>query len=295
MNWNTPKTLAKGFLVFSMIFVLGGCLKQDGVTGPETGNSDAPTLPEVSTMKFQMGFLGELPEVDEASILTGKASGEMAMTAGERSNWINGVIRVLFLQLSLFDALEEPVGAFAYAIHSIPQAQEDGSYLWTYIFAEGQMEYSVFLFGTPMADRVAWRMEVSSNDPEMILDHFVWFDGESMNDDRSGYWQFYAPVDEATVAKATVGKQVIRINWAHEGNEDSLRLEINELGGEAEGDYIEFRETSEQGSIDYFDSSEGQMANITALADGSGSITVPDYNDGLKACWDTEQFNADCN
>jgi len=41
--------------------------------------------------------------------------------------------------------------------------------------------------------------------------------------------------------------------------------------------------------------SENQMSNITADKDGSGSISVPDYNDGLQACWDTQQLNTDCN
>ena len=29
-------------------------------------------------------------------------------------------------------------------------------------------------------------------------------------------------------------------------------------------------------------------------ADGSGSLRVPDYNDGVRACWDTNQFDVEC-
>jgi hypothetical protein len=48
------------------------------------------------------------------------------------------------------------------------------------------------------------------------------------------------------------------------------------------------------GSIDHYDASEDQSSNITYYSDGSGSLTVPDYNDGQQACWDTNQEDIDC-
>ena len=64
-------------------------------------------------------------------------------------------MRVLFVQLTVFDVFEEPIGAFAAAIHSIPQLQPDGSYLWTFIFVENGIDYSIFLYGKEESDHVA--------------------------------------------------------------------------------------------------------------------------------------------
>jgi hypothetical protein len=278
------------------MFVLGGCLKSgNDIAGPE--DSDAPTLPSTSTMRFSLDFMGTLPEVDEESIRAGKATGALAETAGDRSNWINAVVRAIFLQLVVYDALEEPVAAFALAVHSVPQPQDDGSYLWTYIFKDELIEYSIFLYGTPKVDRVEWRMEVSTNDPAMPLDHFVWFDGESLNDDSRGFWQFYEPVNETApaIAAMTPGAEVVRIDWFHPGvGEERLRISVNGVGHPDEGDWLEFHETPGTGLINHFDASESQDSNITAYSDGSGSIQVPDYNDGVKACWDTEQRDTMC-
>jgi hypothetical protein len=213
----------------------------------------------------------------------------MNAVAGERQNWINGVVRAIFLQLVTYDILEEPIGAFAVAIHSVPREQPDGSYLWTYIFVEKGQEYSVFLYGKTVAGRVAWRMEVSA--PSLGFDHFMWFDGESA--DTEGFWQFYAP-SPATPAGTLTGQPVARVDWSNNAGLNRLRLTANGTGEES-GDYLEFQETSARATVDYFDASAAQQSNLTFHADGSGSLTVPDYNNGIRACWDAERFDAACN
>jgi hypothetical protein len=254
-------------------------------------NNQAPALPAVSTMKFNLDFYGvQAPTVDAQSLETGRPSDAMLQSAaaGDHENWINAYVRAVFIYLTTFDMLEEPIGAFAYAIHSVPQKQSDGSYLWTYIFVDKEIEYSVFLFGTPKLDTVEWRMEVSSNNPAQVLNHFVWFTGESKRDDTGGYWQFYVPVDE------TNGVPVVRIDWVNGLHEDTLTLTVNGAGLENEGDVLEFSDSKATGSIEYFDASENLTSSIVWHSDGSGNLTVPDYNGGAKACWDTEQRNVAC-
>ena len=74
-----------------------------------------------------------------------------------------------------------------------------------------------------------------------------------------------------------------------------VSVRVNGVGHEEEGDWLEFRETDTFGSIEHFDASEVQSSNIMAFREGNGSIQVPDYNDGLPACWDVEQINTACN
>ncbi len=274
--------------------VAAGCSDNNGatVTGPGNGgnNNGAPALPSTSTMTFKLDFFGvQPPAADPQSIRTGKPSADMlqAAAAGNRMNFISAYVRALYAQLIIYDALEEPIGAFAAAINSVPQAQQDGSYLWTYIFVERGVEYSVFLYGTPQTDRVVWRLEVSSNDPAMILDHFVWFDGETLNDDSGGFWQFYEPVD------STNGQQSVRIDWAR-GATNTLSVSINGATQPDVGDSLVFSESATQGSIVYTDASTAETSSIVWYVDGSGSITAPDYNGCVMACWDTQQFDTAC-
>lgn len=274
-----------------MWVALAGC-SDDSVTLPKVNDDDgAPALPSISTMKFDLDFYGvAAPAVDEQSIASGTPSNAVLQTAagGDHENWINAYVRAIFVHLTTYDMLEEPIGAFAYAIHSVAQKQSDGSYLWTYIFVDQTIEYSVFLYGTPNPETVEWRMEVSSNDPALLLDHFVWFSGESKRDDTGGYWQFFAPVD------ATNGVPSARIDFVNGTREDTLTLTVNGSGFENEGDILTFTDRRATGSIEYYDASESLLSSIIWHSDGTGSLTVPDYNGGATACWDSEQRNVAC-
>jgi len=302
MKWTTRTFVIWMALLVAAAF-LPACSNDDtsSLTDPQT-SSDAPQLPAMSTMVFNLDFFGlEAPEVSQQSIVTGKPDQELQTAdSANRGNWINAFVRALFLQLLMYDALEEPVGAFALAIHSVPQQQDDGSWLWTYIFVEETIEYSVFLYGTPQDTYVDWRLEVSTNDPDFLLTHFVWFSGQTQNNDSGGYWQFFDPVFDgpALVAgsmAATPGVETVRIDWANPSRtEHRLTISVNGIGHEDEGDYIEFFESSFVGSITHYDAGEGLTSDITYYPDGSGSLTVPDYNNGERACWDQHQFDTDC-
>jgi len=269
---------------------LSGC-SDDSATGPDNNQKTPPALPSVSTMQPALDFYGvEAPTLDPQSLATGKPSDAMLRSApGDHSNWINAYVRAVFISLATYDLLDEPIAAFAIAVHSVPQAQDDGSYLWTYIFVDNEIEYSVFLYGTPGDGAVAWRMEVSSNNPAQPLDHFVWFEGESRRDNTAGYWQFYQPVGE------TDGTEVVRIDWTRAGrHEGTLVLTVNGSGLENEGDTLTFTETMRTGSIEYYDASADFRSVILWRANGTGSIKVPDYNEGQPACWDGHQINVAC-
>jgi len=275
------------------VYLLPACTNEDPTGPADPGDPvGAPQLPPVSTMLFNLQLFNvEAPQVSARSLETGKPGDELLQAgAADRTNFITAFVGAVYVQLLTLDALEEPIGAFAFAIHSIPQHQDDGSWLWTYIFVDEGLEYSIFLYGTPSPgdQYVDWRMEVSSNDPSNTLDHFVWFDGRSYNDDSHGYWQFYDPSLPTPHASA-------RIDWQNpSATEHRLAVEINGPDHPDDGDSLVFFESSFLCSIDHYDAGEDLESNITFYADGSGSLTVPDYNGGETACWNTEQINTDC-
>lgn len=285
-----------------LVAVMGVSACSNDTVAPDDGGqitSDAPALPSLSTMQFDLDFFG-VEDVDVTSMDKGSPSEELMQANAGRLNFINAVVRVLFVQLVVYDALEAPIGAFAAAIHSIPQEQEDGWYLWTFIFVEDGIDYSIFLYGRDIGPATEWRMEVSSTDPAMMFDHFVWFDGQAQKDDSEGYWQFYTP-DETAPAVANIGtvmgtpgRESLRIDWTNSPVGNTLLITVNDEHSEDLGNTIEIFESPTMGYLELNDPNDQEFHNITWFADGTGSITVPDYNNGETACWDTEQRDTVC-
>jgi len=272
------RTLAHAMAVLGLLAVYG-C--SDDPAAPSPNTTGAPALPAASTMQMTMDFPGVPSLTQTAGTVVASAT---------HDNWINAYSRASFVVLSVYDHLEEPAAAFAAAIHSHPQKQEDGSWLWTYIFVDEESgdEYSVYLYGARGEEAVLWRMEVSSNDTEVPLDHFVWFAGESAFNGRSGWWQFYTPVD------ASSGVPSARVDWIRSLVERRLTILMNGEGLEGSGDSLDLHETVAQSSIHYEDVSAEESQNITWYPDGSGHLTAPDYNGGATACWDTDQADVAC-
>lgn len=285
------------FIVLAIALVgVQACNNDDNPTAPAVGEQ-APALPAMSTMTVDLSFFDQA-QVSQQMVQKGSTDG-MALVETNKQNFIEAAVRALYIQLTFWAALEPPVAAFALAIHSVPQPQDDGSYLWTYIFVEEELEYAIFLFGKDAGLSTEWRMEVSTNNPEMPLDHFVWFTGEAMKSNTSGYWQFYEPNADAillaSAALQTEGEQSLRIDWENlPGDVHQLTLSNNYPGSPDEGDNVVFFNSPAMSYIELTDESEPLVYNVTWYFDGSGSIQVPDYNNYEKACWDTQQNNIDC-
>ena len=137
-----------------------------------------------------------------------------------------------------------------------------------------------------------------TNDLAMPLDHFVWFDGEVQNDGRSGYWQFYEP--EAVSASAgnevgTPGVPCIRIDWRNSSRIDRrLAFLLNKPDVAGEGSTLVFEEVLEMATIEFYDAASDDTGAIIWHRDGSGSIEWPDFDNGVKGCWDVWQRDVVC-
>jgi hypothetical protein len=281
------------------LMILTGCNSADPLQPTE--QDTPPALPSVSTMKPDYSLF-KLAEADQSSVLNKAPGPELLAEYPSKLNFLNAAIRVLFVDLVVFSSFEPPVTAFAIALHSVPQRQADGSWLWTYLFVDGDIEYSIYLRGKDAGDHNEWSMRVSSSNPEMLLDHFLWFEGEAKKDNSSGYWQFYEPEETAPAvyladidAAATPGAPSVRIDWENlAGDIHSLSILVNKAGSPEEGDNIEFFASPDYSQLLFFDASENANGAIIWYTDGSGSITVPDYKDGQKACWNSQQFDVDC-
>ncbi|MHA1154293.1 MAG: hypothetical protein ACTSQ7_16870, partial [Alphaproteobacteria bacterium] len=61
-----------------------------------------------------------------------------------------------------------------------------------------------------------------------------------------------------------------------------------------EGDVLRFTANDPNFRIDYTPGNGDAVSFIQWHASGAGSLLVPDYNDGLEACWDEDLHNVVC-
>jgi hypothetical protein len=292
------KITAAAVAMLLVLLVVQGCSDESPVGAQN--DPAPPALPSISTMQIDISLF-ETAEIDAQAVRESGIERALLNAGQAHLNFLNAAVRVLFLNVVVYSALVEPVAAFQVAIHSVPQLQPDGSWLWTYIYVGAEAEYGIYLYGKPAGDHVEWRMEVSSTDPAMTLDHFVWFDGIVYNDESSGYWQFYEPA-ESPVAAAfaggaaqTPGVNSIRIDWENsENDEHRLVIMVNKPGVPEEGTTLTFSETPVVCAIDFYNAENGDIGNISWYPDGSGSIEWPDYRNGVKSCWNEIQLDVIC-
>ncbi len=251
------------------ILALTGC-SEDTPLGPNPEpQAEAPTLPDASKLQIELSFFDQGKDLDKD--LT-------------RQNFFNAYLRAVVVTAMTEVALAPPVAAFSLAIHTVPSYQPDGSWLWVYTYVNGAEEVQIRLRGTIADDHVDWEMRVTALDEG--FDNVLWFDGTTQDRGDTGDWTFYDAAQAGNPAAA-------ELHWQHRPASNTLRVVA--LLDESAGDELTFSEADGEHRIDY---SEGDSADVWFIrwleSDGSGSLMVPDYNDGAEACWDEQQYDVDC-
>lgn len=261
---------------------LAGCGKEP--TSPVLPSAQAPALPPASSMNFDFGFF---EQNGGAQVAAQYPTGVEATQ--ERSHWINAVVRVIYLNLTVADLFEAPVLALNAALGQEPTLGEDGWWTWTYTFQKDGHDVTLKLRAYVNGQVVTWRMLVTDPSAAPPMSDFVWFTGETRLANDSGYWLFNERVGADPLA-------VARIDWSNaSATKRQLSFRNVREGTEDFGDQLEYRLDGTDVSVTFHDASANQDALITwDEATGRGSIQVPDYNGGARGCWDEQQQNVDC-
>ncbi len=250
--------------------LLAGC-GADPAAPPSTAS--APVLPDPARILPDLSFFDQ-----------GAALG--AQKAGSKANFVNAYVRVVVIDALTRLVLAPPVTAFAVALHTLPSLQPDGSWLWVYTYVNGDEEAQIRLRGRAAGDAVAWEMRATalSNDPP--LDDALWFEGTTRRDGDEGAWTFHDPALAGNPA-------VAELSWGDDAGGEYLSLAC--LRGDDAGDCLTYRHAAPECAIVFRDGGRAEDWDIRwNERDGSGSLRVPDYNGGARACWDTRQDDAVC-
>ncbi|MBK7770845.1 MAG: hypothetical protein IPI48_10005 [bacterium] len=238
-----------------------------------TPTAAAPTLPDPERLVPDLAFF------DQGAALSAKE-------AGAYDNFVNAYLRVVVVDALTHLVLAPPVTAFAVALHTIPSPQPDGSWLWVYTWVNGPEEAQIRLRGHEVGDVVQWELRVTalSNDP--AFDNVLWFEGQTARDGAEGTWTFHDP---ELAGNPAVGE----LAWGDDDEGAYLTLEC--ISGDDIGDLLTYRHDAPACIVGFHDGGTGHDYDIRwNERDGSGSLLVPDYNGGMRACWDMHQNDSVC-
>lgn len=252
-----------------------GCTKE--ATRPRV---EAPALPPSASMKIDLSFFG-------ASSRAARVATQSAAEGATIFNWTNATVRVLVINAFVDAALEPPFQAIEAALSTDPVQQSDGSWLWTFGIRDAGREIRIDLEGRPSGSEVAWKLFATDSGAPVPLEHDLWFEGTSS--EHAGTWLFHDPATPN-------GLEVARLEWRYQNDRDAeLSLEGLDTRGDGLGDRLTYGVDGDEASVIFRDGAKGQtMSMVWNTADGSGSLTAPDYNGGRRACWDEHQRDAEC-
>jgi hypothetical protein len=249
--------------VVALAVVLPGCGDDDG--------DEAPLLPPVASLALNVDFF-----------LT---DGPGAPVPLAKQNYLAAATRVVVIK-GIFTLLAAPpASAFALAHDTVPSRDDDGSWWWIYTWRHDNRDHQIRLRGVNEDDGASWELYLKAPDAEPWL----WYTGRTANGGRSGYWVFRDLADRSA-------QEVARIDWeSGEGSEFFLNFSVLDPAAESFGDDIVYEIAGNDRAIEYVDASSGETWDITwNVADGTGSLRVPGYNGGDRACWDEDKEDTAC-
>ena len=259
-------------LAVSALSFLGACHKDEG-----------PPLPPVESMRLD---LGQFPTAKQA-------------VAADKANFGAAAGRVGLLNLALGVVLTPPRVVFAAALSAKPKLAS-GTWTWDFNASSDANQYharlSAWYDGNASAGTfLNLEMKVTCTGCGVPTTDFVWYTGRFNTAGTDGSWQFFAPeIAQADQKLARIAYDVSSLTHR------SLTFTNNRTDGNADaGDVIQYLRDGDLARVTVHDQVSpggGSLDYVIewSVSAGTGSLTVPDYNGGQKACWDASQVNTAC-
>ncbi len=256
--------------------------------------SEAPVLPPDESMTVDLSVFNDgevmIPEIPVPDGEAQPGPGGTPPAAGR--NFTNAAARVVTINTAIVSALVPPAGLFSLAKETEPVEQDDGSWLWSYSLTYDIFAIDARLIGVPDGIRTHWSMRISSENPILPVEDFEWYTGTSTETNTSGSWQFFDMFTPGEI------NPTVRLDWSVEALKMNAELTIENIDTRSDylGDVLLYSATPNTASMSFEDVSEDETWDIGwDIGTGAGSITVPKYNSGEKACWDAQKQDVQCN
>ena len=278
MNWKMKK-LFVAFLVLVLVPVFQSCEKK--------GNP--PVIPPFETMAIDFSnFSTETKSFQQFDL-------PKSTVAVPNLNWSIAATVAGVWNTLLFVNLAVPVAAFKKALETKPSYLDNKKWQWKYSVDVLSVKYTARLTGQISSTGVKWEMYISREGAGGFAE-FLWFEGTSAPDGKSGQWVLYHNWQEQV--------PVLQIDWKITGTEvNSVKYTYIKTGSAMKDSYIEYGLTTGDlnayYNVHYYESTS-MLKFIDVQIKWSttghhGRIKAPDYfGDDLWHCWDSNYNDTEC-
>lgn len=253
------KSTLRGIIVLLATFTIFSCSDDDPESGP------APELPSATTVL--MNF-----ETFSAEDGRTQSLGHALRAGTHVASWRN----IMTMDLAI------PVNAFL-ASEGKEAEYVNGEWVWAYEYNINNETYKAELHAVEIDTAgQPWKMFISQAGN---FDKFMWMEGVSAKDLKSGQWRIYNNPENNT--------PVITIHWKSNDSDEivDMKYVVNR------GDFIHYVITGEEPFNAQYDiEANKQPVNIKwHLEKKDGSIIEPAYYlDELPRCWNSSFEDIDC-
>lgn len=247
--------------------MVSGC--SEGITDGDT----PPVLPAPESMEFDLVFFTGAPS----------SAAAIAPAAVAGTNWTTAALAVTVAHLAVVIHTAIPLATWRAAIAQQP-VFEDGQWHWRFSTAEDGDTYAGDLTGYLDGTDLIAEMRITAT--ALGIDDVLWYVGTAPVGGTTGTWEFFDPQSPSTL----VGS----IDWSHPGTLVWTVSFTAEAGPDV-GNVLTYDVNGAARSVTFSDASAGTTVDVEWNATThAGSITAPNFNGGVKACWDATLANATC-
>lgn len=263
----------RSLLGFALCFLLLFTTCSDD--NPVSVKEKPPQLPPVASM-----------EMDFSAFNSSTAS-NANIAADALNNYKEAAARIFILKI-LVDAHLQFPRLMLEMINRTDAVNENGEWIWTYSFSHNGFDIEFKLVAAREGEKVNWAMYVSGS--IFGAEGNLFFEGTTNQDATKGKWIYYSffPFENSG--------PLSKVEWAV-SSKDNVSLKFTLLIG---------KEGRGGSTIDYhFDGTVKRAIFYNSLKDmtteiawnvntKAGYIIAPDYNNGVKSCWNSSLQNVSC-
>ncbi len=266
------KSSQKIIALFLVVLTVNFFFCSDDPTEPI--QNQPPAMPPLATMAMDFD--------DFTQTALAKAEG--------KGNWLWAVGNVAFWNAALTVTMAVPVAAFAESFNHPPVLKSDGSWVWTYTYNLGALQYTAKLVAKPGLNGIKWNMYISMLG---VFDEFHWFTGTSDYAATNGYWLLnLRPLDPMPF---------MQIDWTRDAKTQALDLTYTNVipDGDENGSYIHQalnQAAPFTGTFEIFRVSVDNLVEIKWNRESlDGRIKdAKHFGDAEWHCWDSSFNDTEC-
>jgi hypothetical protein len=204
----------------------------------------------------------------------------------ENTNWTIAATVAGVWNFILVNKIAIPVAAFAKAVNTSPTYLDNQTWQWKYSVDFLSSTYTARLTGQVRSNDVKWEMYLSKSGVGAFAE-FMWFEGTTASDGKSGSWTIKTGQDDQT--------PMLKIDWTKSGTGiGTVKYTYIKTGDAFKDSYIEYGLTS--GVLDayynvyFWETTKVKFTTVNiewSTSAYNGRVKAPDYFlDNNWYCWD---------